>query len=845
MLKIIFDFSFDRGCWPGPLQRRDAAVGDIWAGPSGLLDMVETFTGLRAPVVPQSLRVAALIGSIFSVKGFWDRSALVDPFGCAQKILEWRDYLWLHGWRGQPCSSPRIDALAKVTKALQPGIPDRLIQAVKAIHPAGNAITDLTLTEPLSVFPHRWLQLIQALGKSGTTIHVPQQGAGFHPPGMDPTACSFLQLLRPGSWGAAAHETAAWLSGSEDVSNTVIIGPDMFLDEALYRFGLPTTGAGTPVYDNALLQILPLVLEMAWHPPDPQRALELLMLPISPVPPSMSRRLIHALQKFPAVGSEAWQTAMDEGLSVIDDSSRRARLKKRLDILFATPIEKNRYPASHIRKRIDMIRTWTRGQMGVDKAQLDWHPLIAQLENAEEMVTLSGLEAFTAPQIRHMLSDITNESRSAPLFEDQAGIYHVGAPECIWGKADTIIWWSFTQESAGSMFTDPFTDSEKKALKKIGVCLPDPGALAVRLAGLWQRPLQAAEKHLILVCPRTDTGGEQQFPHPLWDELTGQQEEKTIVAAGKPVPVERKPVSLPGPIDRLTISPGFVRKSPRESSNSLSMVLSCPFRWVVAYPGNISGGYTPTLSTPEELEGWFIHEVLARVLKKGMQTPLQAGQNASRIFDRDGPLLAATYFLPGWDSLREKVRNATKIAAEQLYHTISDGGFTIDSVEKSLELPISSKGITLNGRPDLVLKNPLAVIDFKRGGVEYRTNELSSGTSVQLAVYGRLLADGNRNSFPATAYFMVKAGRLITCDSRLSPRAVPVDGIPPEQTWRAVKNSYAKVRQELDQGIVRIPGNDESPLESSELTDEGIALTPCAFCDFGVLCGNAFSGESS
>lgn len=842
MLKVIFDFSFDRGCWPGPLQHQDAAAGEIWVGPSGCLDIIETFTGLRAPVVPHFLRVASIIDCMSRINGFWDASAQVDPFGCAKKILEWRDYLWLYGWQGHSCT-PRINELAKVTQDVLPGVPDRLANAEKAIPSAGNVISELVITEPLSVFPCRWRKVIQALDHAGTNIIQPGTAAPQNQRAA-PGSERFMQLLRPSSWADAAWETAAWLSMQGDLKNTVIIGPDMVLDEALYRFGLPTTGAGLPVYDNALLQILPLVLEMARRPPDPQRALELLMLPISPVPRFMAQKLIKALQDYPAVGSDAWQAAIEDGLAVIEDTNQREQLKNRIEFLFSASLSSNIYPASQILERIDIIRTWSRGKMSQDHDQLDWHPLVAQLENFRQMINLTRLNHFTAPQIRHMLSDISDELPSPSLYDNQAGIAHVGAPECIYGKADTIIWWSFNKEAAAEVFMDPFTDSEKKALENLDVTLPTPADQAVRLAHIWQRPVPAALKQLILVCPKTDAAGERQFPHPLWDEIMDQeQEHETITAAGKPVLVERVPIPLPAPVNSLNIPRGSVCRRQRESPSSLSLLLSCPFRWVLSYPGKISGGLIPGLSAPEELEGWFIHELLARVLKKGRQSPYEAGQTVCRIFDREGPFLAAAYFLPGRDSLREKVRSATKMAAEQLFHIINKGKFTIDSVETSLDLDISSMDITLTGRPDLVLTSPMAVIDFKRGGVGYRQDELASGTSVQLAVYSRLLADRNNNTFPASAYFMVKAGQLITCDSKIFPMSVPVDGISSSKTWQAVKTTYLKIWQEqLDQGIVSVPGNDDPPIESSELTGDQIVLAPCAFCDYGVLCGNAFMG---
>lgn len=857
MLTITFDMSFDQGHWPGPLANRNAAAGELWTGPRGLLNLIETFTGLRSPVDPRAVRVASLVPAVRATEGFWSRSAEVDPFGTAATLLKWRDYLRLHGWRGEKCGY-RLAELARVTHDAPPGLPDRLLTAAQTISSINNTISELRLFEPPAEFPHTWRQVIDILEKTGTTISLqkipPTRPAGdlaaCRKASFSPAGDGSLQCLRPLTPGAAAQETAAWLSGLEDLSQTLIIGPDSTLDEALHRFGLPTTGAGIPIYDNSLLQILPLVLEMAWSPPDPQRALELLILPVSPIPRGIAFRLIRALQQYPAVGSEAWRQALAAGLQTISDPSRRKNLENRINAIFAANLSGHQYPAVEIKARLDLLRFWARGRMEnkATEEAFNWDYLAAQLENAQRLVDLSGLQNFTAPQIRRIVHDITAESETSALYEDQAGLPHVDAPECLVGQAKNIVWWSFTRDAAQSVFNDPFSDDEKQALQDIGVHLPDPGQQAIRHAARWQRPLLLSRKRLILVCPENSNTNEEQHPHPLWDELlarlapnahTGLLETREIISSAKPPAEKRKSIALPSPVTELHIDPSLITHSESESPNSLSDLLSCPFRWVANYPGKLSGGLTATLSSPEELEGWFIHEILRQVLEKGWQTPETAAKTAGEIFDRDGPLLAAKFFLPGHDDLRARVKRNTETAANHLFRLIGQGGFTVGAVEKDYELSVRSLGIKLRGRPDLVLESPRAVIDFKRGGINFRQKEIANGTSVQLAVYGHLLRGEESRPFPPAAYFMLKAGELITSDSQTFPEAITIEGSPLADTWQAIKDTYKEIRQELDQGVIQITGNQEDAPAESEIKDGRLFLTPCAFCVLGVLCGQA------
>lgn len=860
MLKLTFDSSFDQGYWPGPLTDNRATAGEIWVGQLGLLSAMETMTGLRGPGTPPVLRAASLVPEIRTKQGFWSASAEVDPLGTATRLLQWRDYLCLHGWQGEECSD-RLRELAHVTKDVLPGIPERLLALKEKLNWTSNTVSTLTLLQPLDELPLRWQQVINALKENGTDV-TPQKIiaskaggdlAASRKKGFEPQFDGSLQMLRPQTPAQAAHETAAWLSGLDNLDSTVIIGSDSILDEALHRFGLPCTGAGIPVYDNALLQILPLVLEMAWTPPNPQRALELLILPVSPVPRNIALRLAKALHNYPAVGSEAWQKNMHDGLQSIEDQNRRSKILARVQAVFKSSISKGDYPASEIITRIDLIRSWARGRMEYIPDDLNWQALIAQLDNARRLVDISGLKHFTAPQIKRMIYDLTQESARLPLFPSQAGLAHVSSPECLAGTAKNVVWWSFNQDCVPSVSPDPFSLDEKQALSQAGVVLPDPGKQAEQSALRWQRPLLLSESSLLLICPESNSSGEEQFPHPMWDELVGRMKDdkqasgmqsREIISGVKPEKKSRQSLDLPKPTPVWNIDyPGLITKRSKESANSLSNLLSCPLQWVLNYQGRISSGLSAALSEPEELEGWFVHEIVSRFLKKVQLDPDISTNELKGIFAEQGPRLAAKFFLPGFDHLRAKVQNTTKVAVEQILHMISRGDFKIRHVEDSLSQVVSDLELTLIGTPDLVLNSPRAVVDFKRGGKNFRQKEIENGASVQMAVYSRLLCRDSDKEMPPVAYFILQKGQLITAYPEKFPDSMAVKGPALKKTWDAVVKGYSDAWEKLEQGQVRAPGNEEEPPRESIIVDDRLQLVPCAFCSLGNLCGKAFGEE--
>src|SRR5882724_3244392 len=109
-MRVLFDPSFDSAVWPGPLANRDAVAGEVWAGQAYLLDLLETALGLGGPPRTSAMRAASIVATVRASAGFWSRSAEIDPFQTALRLLRWRDALRMAGWRDEPVSD-RLAAL--------------------------------------------------------------------------------------------------------------------------------------------------------------------------------------------------------------------------------------------------------------------------------------------------------------------------------------------------------------------------------------------------------------------------------------------------------------------------------------------------------------------------------------------------------------------------------------------------------------------------------------------------------------------------------------------------------------------------------------------------------------
>ncbi|WP_434391123.1 hypothetical protein [Melittangium boletus] len=215
--------------WPRGRLRAGAA----WVGPGELLGLLETALGLAVPHEAFSARVAALVPHVRSTRGFWSESAEVDPLSTSRRLLEWRDTLQLHGWRGQAVS-PRLGAMAELTQGLTGAPADRLLAVRDDLGGGGQVLESLLLHVPVERLPWAWREVCSSLAARGTRLEVEALTEASAtgdllaacPPGFVPQRDGSLQLIRPTGPLEAAEEVASALAALPSLQGVVLIGAD-------------------------------------------------------------------------------------------------------------------------------------------------------------------------------------------------------------------------------------------------------------------------------------------------------------------------------------------------------------------------------------------------------------------------------------------------------------------------------------------------------------------------------------------------------------------------------------------------------------------------------------------
>jgi len=842
-LRIVWDPAIDHGAWPGPLAARDASAGESWLGPMGLLARLETELGLGAVHATSLERGAQLAAQLARRTGWWRASYEADPSGTAQRLLRDRDLLAIWGWRGEPASE-RLAELWTVTAETGPGFPDRLHAVTAALTGRAVDIDTIDVMSPLASLVPAWRSLFVALAASGVRIVeisppiAPARGdlLASRTRGFVPTGDHSITLLRPQGPLAAADEIAACIAAMPSRDGVLIVGPDDVLDAALARHGVPRIGAAArPTGSSALLR---LVIEAAFEPMEPADLHALLSLHPGPIPRRIASKLIKALGDFPSRRAPTWAEALAEGLARCEEDWRAAAAERTSTLLMPTARRDGSIAVVDIVNRLGVLATWARS--GIEKSP-SLRSIAALAHETRKLLLLAGPTSMSLVQLRRICDEVgTGRGIGAP---GEAGIAAVADPGAVLAPARTILWWSFTRDSAPHAPRLRLSRAERTELARLGVTPPDLGLVMEAAATRWRRPLDQASDALVLVCPQTTEAGERCFPHPLWDELCAAMptpDQAHVLQAHRltlpAIAARRKiaPRALPSPTTRIATGAALVLRD-RESPSSLEKLLGCSLRWALDYRGRLRTGMStgPAAPTPL-LYGTLAHHLLAEVFADGVLDADAALARAHKLVDGNLATLCESLELPRYQVERTDVRQAILRSARDLGALITRMGASVRGVE--LEHAAEIDGVSIAGTADLVLNDPDVVLDLKWGKTGNR-NKLVAGAALQLATYAELLA--RPGTVLASGYFTLQRQEILAATGSTLPGAQTWGTAAPRDTWRGALTVLAERKAELARGVLHAPAADGTEIESA-LAGGRLTIAPeCGYCSFGGLCGQS------
>jgi hypothetical protein len=893
-MNVIFGPGLDGPSHPAVLGDREACHGELCVGPLGLLGLLETHCGTGTTETSEPVRIAEYRTRLEHADDgdrFYSRSFEADPFGVARTLYHWREELLFGGWAGTATSSApaRLQDLAAIeavdtTLRLDPGPAERLQLLLATLAARRPPIAALGLTEDPQDLPCLWRRLLEALAGWNVPLHrrsAPQGNAtgdlGHLQRVLAGTAVpspavgdGSLVLLTARSDLEAAEAVASWLTRGHDDTIIVDVTADPLLNDAARSRGLRSTGICAASRFRPALQVLPLALALQWDPVDPNRVLELLTLPVGPVPRSAALTLARAIAGSPGVGGSAWTAALDHIRTRIqqDGDTASAGAAQReiaaLEQAVRDWVQPARFrmddgiPPQVVAATCGRVAQWLAGRLAAVGEDIVLRAALGAAREARRLAEAETQPRLAPTSVRRLLDAATQSGARHP--DAIAEAEHVAClkdPAAIFAPVPVVVWWDFTGASDASPPPLPWSAGERAGLAREGIDLTNPADDRLRRTQREWRPLVAATTRVVLVAPDRRRG-QVATRHPLWDRIASAFGARTDaleirvqdwLAHGRAngmgllpsVHVPRRALPRPKRWWRL---PSGAHLSPRdrESFTSLNRFVNHPFLWVLEYKAALRPGFTARLADDNLLLGSLGHRLIAEAASD--PSLVGAGVDAIRdvlaarmdaVLETEGSAL----LLPDRSADRRKLLDRSARGAHILLETARRGGWTILGFEHPLTSAFADG--ELDGRLDVALEGPdglRAVIDIKWGSRRYRVQELKENTALQLALYGHLLSrDGT--PWPTGAYLVLDPPSLLSVDGDAFPGAlhVPTTAGTPADLWTTVESTWRWRRAQLDRGWIEMTAGTRADDDSSPPVGCRLTEVECRFNDYASLTG--------
>ncbi|QCP80914.1 hypothetical protein D0C27_03010 [Alcaligenes faecalis] len=836
-MHITFGLFLDARQGPSPTNFFNAPV----VGRLGFLSLLETYLGLSAPEASKAKRVAVYSGLLRKHDNdsrFYSESLKADSIGTAARLLAWRDEWRLGGWDGnaKPMHPVRLQELAAIEKAalevLPHGEAERLHLVVQALRKSSSGpIKSVTLVDMPEDFPLLWQNVLDCLPNVKLRLPEPQ-GEGQLRELQDRAltalaggAASSLAAPTDGSvlfvHSLTATTAENWLRAQHSYvpGDRLILAENTgdSLDVSLVAAGGVNCGFERPSPLRPALQALPLAVEMCWDPLDINRLLDFLTHPVGPFSRRARSTLARALAKQPGIGGEAW-TAAKIKLAEGEDAKEIAE-----NIKFWLESERwtrsNGVPTDELIARIERLKEAMRRRLTGDSAvDANFSAAYRQCTAVYDALTelaRQGLASVLPRQIEQLISHATPADATNP-----AAMPHVGcmrsarvAAACV-EAADEVIWWIPSTPALPPPL--PWSPSELEALTQQGVQLRDPARELVSLTQQWLRPLLAAKKRFILVCPPPNAevhpvrqllkklapnieSGAIDLDTALGSSLLGTMAE---VLLPQPLPATPSKICLPTPVQLENVEQSFT---------TLNELFNNPALFALKRVANLEPSYALAVEEDNRLLGILAHRVFEKLFAHN--DALSWSNNAATAWFRteaDRLLLTegAVLLMQGAGVSQQHFRKICEGAICSLLDHLKSAGAI--QVQTEVECIGTLGAIPLIGKIDLLITfgdKRTAALDMKWRSDNYYAGLLRSGDHLQLALYSSLIEQMKGVAPAALGYFILESGALYVTAADIFPKAQVRN--PPDDVTTATLLDRARItwnwrKQQLDAGRIDV-----------------------------------------
>ncbi len=836
-MKIIYSPFYDGDTYLGDSTK---VIGTTYVGNMGLLDQLQLRAGIHLATKSDVEREAEyhkvmmnhIPGTVF------EQAAHVDPLGVAAKLLQWRDALIMAGWDGK-CDDPnasKIDVLSSIEKDFKAmGFADcwrRISEVYDKSNYLNGCVEEIQVDCPWSEIPHIIQRTLLSIGCKGTIItKTVNEDLEPHVGNIDRIKLIEFDDVND------AYEWFAQIKMLPE-GTAVINRNNVRLNHTLYTWDRPQLHSTFKDSNPQLLQLFKLSMSIFSRPLNIQNLVSYLMLPMSPIPGALRRRLARLLISQGGFGEkkvrekgverDEWEEIIEsfEFLNKESKPTSQARTKKmpflapiRAD--FSRGIEKNDVIAY-----IDMLKTWATGHFAdneLPQARKDQlHQLITFLDSLNialqplpNKVSYSDLEKLILQIYRPM-----NYSLQAA----ENGSYNVISNiRSLAVKAQTIIWLDCQEDDKEMDPYDFLSSTERNYLKSKGCIVPDFAKHLQICRSECARIINACDC-VILIRSRFD-GTTRLGEHPLIAEVRYAFKQAGIkLRASKPNDLFEmiETTSTHDVIDRFSpvkaLELGDIDYQGRKESNtSLDTLINFPFNYLMQYVARLPMPDEEQLMSLYVITGLVAHHFFEHVIEDANKeieqmrklTCDEFDQRLEDAIDSTGLLLrleeSASTLIEFKVQLKRSMLALIDIMKENQWSPV---GCEVNFPEENKHLKLRTIG-DFGARIDFLLTQAdgrFVIIDFKWSYSKKYSEYLENNTAIQLELYRQaVLATYPGKNVAGVAYYLMPKNQLLTTDFEEIPKSrliKRIDSNSSSDLFEQIQNSYEFRMEELKRGHI-------------------------------------------
>lgn len=793
-MTIHFGNDFDNA----PLQTGDiSGLGYMYAGPEKLLTWLESQLGLSGnPNNIDYLRVELYRQSIAQIENaFYRNSYQADRFATAAYLLSWRDELLLGGWDFETTKDCpiRLTTLAQIEtifrkkihapENLTLGFADRFQRVLEKLGTSDILLEKVILYEPENYQEPVIMRFLSSIRLEIGQLAIEEVGSSQQTQSLPETI-----VLRSRRDSDAATFLAQLIRENPELYPTFIVPqPSLALELNLFNEGFPAMGVLSGSLARPSLQILKLAPVFLWEPVDVYKVMEFLTLPLKPLDSGLAQEIARVMADKPGFFSDTWFAAVFGYQESLEDSSKT---KEQYDFWF----DRRRYPMDQTapKKEASQIYAylmhWAKEHF--EASGSNNNSLLVLAEQARRIHDL--LEKLPEQRISYLeLERIVRtifEGSPVQLSAPEKGRFNfVHKPGSLTNAVENLIWWDFVAD-AESPKPEKWTGDEKKYLEEHDVMLSTPTQKSRLKQLLRRRPLEMAQKRLILVVPDQVDGAEVSpalllsdiqiaLGDSFFDQVFHVDKHSDRVRLSKSMKgSDHAPVALMSnqrqrPFLQIA-NPDLIPKTEYETATNLENLLYYPYRWFFRQKLRLYPSSLLSVKSDFTLLGSLAHRFFENLLKENLEqldrdkVQSWVEEQAKSLLPREG----ATLLLYGREPEKNAFLNKVTSAAWSLVSIIRANNWKVKATELDLEGRFNS--VPLRGKADIVLERETenAIVDLKWGGFKRRKELIMNEEDLQLVLYASLLKQ--TDDWPHTAYFILEEGKMISRNTQAFKEAI-------------------------------------------------------------------------